>query len=271
MTIKQLVTNDLIHRNAGFTFTETVTNDLTFVEFKNVSVETVNSYTNSDLDTCYQQIRSSRLRGEVISYLSTTTQRDALTSLETGQQIFNITDGEPQEFDGTVWVSGGGGGGGTIDLGTFDANDAIFPSSNPAVSDSRNSHPIIAFDDTIAESILFSYLVPENYIGGDINIDIDWVAETATTGGVTWGVEFETNAPGGNDIDSDSFAAQQTGTSTTNGTSGIITRTIITLTQAQADSIAASDAYRMRIQRVVGDGGDDMVGDAQIIRISGRG
>jgi len=151
---------------------------------------------------------------------------------------------------------------------SFDANDAIYPSSNPAVADSRNGHPIIAFDDTTAENVLFNASMFANYKGERIAVDIDWVAKTATTGGVTWGVEVEANAPAGNDIDSDSFAAQQTGTSTTSGTSGIPTRTTITLTQVQADGIESLDPYRFRIQRVVGDGGDDMSGDAQITNIS---
>lgn len=151
----------------------------------------------------------------------------------------------------------------------FDANDAIYPSSNPAAADSRNGHPIISFDDTTAENVLFTSAIASSYNGNDITIDIDWVAETATTGGVTWGVEFERNAPSGDDIDTDSFAAQQTGTSTTSGTSGIITRTTITFTQAEADAIEALDSYRMRLQRVVSDGGDDMTGDAQVLRFGG--
>ena len=152
----------------------------------------------------------------------------------------------------------------------FDANDAIYPSSNPAAADSRNGHPIISFDDTAAENVLFNSSVSQNYVGGDVFVDIDWVAATATTGGVTWGIEVERNVPGGDDIDSDSFAPQQTGTSTTNGTSGVITRTTITLTQAEADAIEALDDYRIRLQRVVGDVGDDMVGDAQVLSVGVR-
>ncbi len=85
-----------------------------------------------------------------------------------------------------------------------------------------------------------------------------------------WGLEAETITPGGQDIDVDGFATQQTGTSTTNGTSGIVTRTSITLTQAQFDAITAGDAFRLRVQRVAGAGGDTMVGDAQVLRIVGR-
>ena len=149
----------------------------------------------------------------------------------------------------------------------FDANDAIYPPGNPAVANSRNGHPIISFQKPVAKNVLFNSIIPVNYNGANISVDIDWVAETAITGGVTWGIEFERNALGGDDIDADSFAAQQTGTSTTNATSGIITRTTITLTQAEADAIEALDSFRMRLQRVVSDGGDDMTGDAQVLRV----
>lgn len=152
----------------------------------------------------------------------------------------------------------------------FDANSALFPDSNPAAADSRNSHPVLNFDDTTAESVVFNNTIPNTYSGESINVDIDWVAETATTGGVTWGVEVEANTPGGNDIDSDSFDTQQTGNSDTNATSGIITRTTITLTQAEADAIAANDSFRLRMQRVVSDGDDDMTDDAQIVKLSLR-
>ena len=150
----------------------------------------------------------------------------------------------------------------------FDANTAIYPSSNPATANSRNGHPVINFDDTIAEKVILSSVMSKTYAGGSISVDIDWVAETAIIGGVTWGVEVEASAPGGNDIDTDSFDTQQTGTSTTNGSSGIITRTTITLTQAEADGVASLDSYRLRLQRVTGDGGDTMIDDAQIIKIS---
>lgn len=151
-----------------------------------------------------------------------------------------------------------------------DANDATFPNTNPAAAESRNEHPIIGFDDTVAEDVVFHDAISRDYSAGNITVDIDWVAASAIIGGVTWGVEFERIAPGGQDIDTDGFAAQQTGTSTTNGTSGIVTRTSIVLTQAQADSIAAGDPFRLRVQRVVGDVGDDLVGDAQILRVIGR-
>jgi len=148
---------------------------------------------------------------------------------------------------------------------SFDSNSALYPATDPAAAFSRNGHPIINFDDTTAENVIFNSKVPSSYIGNSLSLEIDWVAESAIAGDVVWGIEFEANAAGGNDIDSDSFAAQQTGTDTTSGTSGVITRTTIVLTQAQADAIAALDSYRMRLQRVAASGSDTMVGDAQVV------
>ena len=149
----------------------------------------------------------------------------------------------------------------------FGSNDAIFPATDPASAFSRNGHPVLNYDDIIAERVIFDSKIQAGYGGEDIKVDIDWVAKTATSGAVTWGVEFERNAPGGNDIDSDSFAAQQTANSAASGTSGVITRTTITLTQAEADGITAGDYFRMRLARVVGDGGDNMSDDAQVLRV----
>jgi len=152
-------------------------------------------------------------------------------------------------------------------LDDFDANDAIFPSSNPAAAIARNNHPVLAFDADTAESVIFNGSMLRDYLAASILVDIDWVSASAVVGDVVWGIEIERIAPGAQDIGSDGFAAQITGTSTTSGTTGIITRTTITLTQAQADAITAGDGYRMRVQRVAADGGDTMLLDAQIVRV----
>jgi len=158
---------------------------------------------------------------------------------------------------------------GVAQLFRFNANDATFPASNPAQAESRNGHPLLAFDDSTDENVIFHESISHDYAEGNLTIDIDWVAASAITDDVKWDVSFERAAPGGQDIDSDSFAAIRTGTSTTNGASGVVTRTSITFTQAQADSIAAGDSFRLKITRdtsVV----DNMAGDAQILRVVGR-
>lgn len=167
-----------------------------------------------------------------------------------------------------VWIETTEAGGGGVQLFRFNANDATFPASNPAGATSRNEHPLLTFDDTTDENVIFHDSMSRDYAEGNLTVDIDWVA-TVTTGNVKWDVAFERIAPGGQDIDSDGFAAIQTDTDATSGTSGVVTRTSITFTQAQADSIAAGDAFRLKITRDASVGGD-MSGDAQILRVVGR-
>jgi len=66
-------------------------------------------------------------------------------------------------------------------------NFAVVPSSNPANMASRNSHPIIEFDQSTQQFILFLGVMSENYLNGNLIVDIDWIAESATTGDVVWG------------------------------------------------------------------------------------
>lgn len=175
-----------------------------------------------------------------------------------------VADGEVLQRSGTD-VVGVAAATMIMQMEKFDANVAIFPAANPAQATSRNGHPLLAFDDTTAESVNFIGSMSEDYASAsDLDVRIDWVAATAVVGAVTWGVEIEANAPVGTDLDADSFDAQQTSSDTTSGTSGILVRTKVTLTNAQADAIAAGDAFRLRLQRLPADGGDTLIGDAQV-------
>lgn len=145
--------------------------------------------------------------------------------------------------------------------------EAVLPTSNPAAAGTRNDHKILAFDDTTTESAIFEAMMPKVYSDGPFKIYLFWVAATATTGDVVWGAEVEHDAPAGHDIDSDSFAGQQTTQETAPGTSGVIKKTTINLTKVQADGVEASNPFRLRIQRVIG-AGDTMTGDAQLLRVS---
>lgn len=155
-----------------------------------------------------------------------------------------------------------------LQLERFDPNEAIFPSGTGAGLLSRNEHPIILFDDAADEPVFFQGVLSADYSGASISVEIDWTATTATTGDVIWGIEIEAMQDAGHDIDSDSFDTQQTTTDTTSGTSGIITRTTVILTNAEADLIAAGDSFRIRVQRNGSAGGDTMAGDAELLRVS---
>lgn len=160
----------------------------------------------------------------------------------------------------------------------FTPNDAIFAAINGQTGiagiEGRNNHPLLTFIDTAAapadnENAVFASAFPILWIvGNDLEVRIDWVAATAVIGDVKWNVAFEALAAGAQDVDTDGFAAIQTATDTTNATSGVITRTSIPFTQAEADALAPGVTYRVQVVRDANDVGDTMVGDAQLAELS---
>jgi hypothetical protein len=138
------------------------------------------------------------------------------------------------------------------------------PQTNYATIDVRNFHPILAFDDTTGETAVFTCIMPSTYAGGNITVYTHWVA-VATSGTVGWLAAFETDAAGGQDIDSDGFAGDQTITAATvPAASGVVAVTSVTVTAgANTDSVAAGDLFRVRIVRNVA--ADSAVGDAQLL------
>ena len=139
------------------------------------------------------------------------------------------------------------------------------PTATYATPDTRNAVPVLDFDADADEYAIFGGVLGASYAGGGLTVEIYWTATSATTGDAVWTAEIERM---NTDLDADSFAAAQTTTSTTNGTSGIITKTTITFTDgAQMDSLAAGEAFRIRIARDANAAGDTMTGDAELHRV----
>lgn len=110
MSVKNLYINDLIHRYASHTFDETTTGSLINVQFKDSGSVTVGESTKLvDIDA-YRAIRGNLLTGENPLFRSTTTQRNALTGIDSGTLIDNITTGLIERYNGTAWGSVAGTG-----------------------------------------------------------------------------------------------------------------------------------------------------------------
>ncbi len=139
------------------------------------------------------------------------------------------------------------------------------PASNAATPDTRNSISVLDFDDTVDEVSVFGSIMSLGYSGNGLTVEVHWAATSAVAGDVKWNVQFERMVT---DMDADDFAAAQTATSTTKATSGLLTQTDIVFTDgAQIDSIVASDPFRVKVERDATNGGDTMVGDAEVVRI----
>jgi hypothetical protein len=149
----------------------------------------------------------------------------------------------------------------------FTPRDNHPPSSNFATLDTRNSILVLDFDAATEESSYFVGIVDEAAtLTNGLVVRIWWMADTATSGNVRWGVQFEKY---GTDLDADSFDTNAQVTSVANGTSGIESVAEITITTI--DSLAAGDRFRLRAYRVAADATNDtMTGDAQLTAIELR-
>ncbi len=137
------------------------------------------------------------------------------------------------------------------------------PASNYATLDTRNGHPVLAFDTTTAEGAVFTAFF--RVAAASCSIHITWVSAAATSGTVGWTAEVERMQDAGTDIDSDSFDSVNTVTAATvPATSGIPKVTSAALTNG--DSTAAGEWARVRIKRDVAN--DTLAEDAQILAVA---
>lgn len=147
---------------------------------------------------------------------------------------------------------------------TFFPQDNEPPTSNYATFDTRNSHPVLDFDDTTQETAIFTGILPRHYAGGGITVYVHWAATSAITGTIGWDVAFERIGDSQQDIDADGFATAQTITAVTvPGTSGHVDITNVAVTDgANIDSIAVGEVFRLRVRRDVAN--DTATGDAEL-------
>jgi hypothetical protein len=165
---------------------------------------------------------------------------------------------------GTLSVSGSFG---TKSLAAFTATDNQPPATTFATLDTRNSIAVLDFDASTVESAIFSGVIPEAAdLSSGLKIILAWMATSATSGNVRWGVQVER---ANTDLDSDSYDTAAEAHTAANATSGIPTLTEITLTTI--DGLTAGDTYRLKVFRKADDATNDtMTGDAELIAVEVR-
>lgn len=125
-----------------------------------------------------------------------------------------------------------------------------------------------SFDASTEEAIFFDFRATR-YGSGNLTVDVDWYADTATSGAVKWGAQIAAITPNVDtqDVETDTLATVATATTTHPGTTGQrLQRTSITV--SSLDSLAADDDVRLRISRVAADAADTMTGDAIATRVT---
>ncbi len=148
---------------------------------------------------------------------------------------------------------------------TFTPHDNQPLTSAFATLDTRNSHPVLDFDDTTKESAVFAGVMPRNYAGGGVVVYIHYAMTSAEANTVDWDASFERIGDQQQDIDGNGFAAAQSVDNTTvPGTTGLVDIVSISFTDgAQMDSIAVGEGFRLLIQR--DSPNDNAVGDAELL------
>lgn len=122
----------------------------------------------------------------------------------------------------------------------------------------------LSYDAATKETAYFKFRA-SNYGSGNLTLDIDWYADTATSGDVIWGAQIAAITPDTDtqDVETKAFATANTVTDSHLGTTGQrLHRASITI--SNLDSLAVGDVVWLALYRDAAAGGDTMSGDAQI-------
>ena len=155
------------------------------------------------------------------------------------------------------------------EVGQFDADDGNLPSSSPASLISRNDFDLLAFDDSSIETCYFDGVVSDNYRGGNLDVNLNWTSNTATSGNVLWRCSLS-KLDNEENILTHSFANSNSGTAQAPSASGDVVNSTIQMTTTNLDSLRRSDTYRLKVDRVGDNSLDTMTGDAQLLTVQIR-
>lgn len=135
----------------------------------------------------------------------------------------------------------------------FTALQSEPPASAFATLDTRNSIPVLDFDDTTNETAEFSGVMPRHYAGGGITVTLGWMATdvTVTPHDVDWDVALKSVTDDADDLDTKAYAAVQSANDQNEASaSGEVKYSTIAFTDgAQMDTVTAGEYFRMKVTR----------------------
>lgn len=143
-------------------------------------------------------------------------------------------------------------------------------SSFPALVKNGTNFPVVglAYDAAAAENAYW-LLRAVSYGSGNLTVDLDWYADTATSGVIRWGVAIAAITPDSDsqDVETKSLATAQTADDTHLGTTGQRLHRIA-VTVSNLDSLAANDDVWVKVYRDAANAADTMTGDAVLVGVT---
>lgn len=152
----------------------------------------------------------------------------------------------------------------------FKPFDAEFPTTNFPQLEVVNGHPVLSCDAATDESCWFTGVAPQG-LTGPITVVITYMMASATTGNIVLQAALEAITDGDStDLDAaTSFDTDNSsGAVAVPGTAGFIDQASITMTNA--DSLAAGDLFRLRVNRDADNASDTATGDLRILAVEFR-
>ncbi len=121
----------------------------------------------------------------------------------------------------------------------------------------------LLFDANTAEYAIWQFRMPVNYASGLV-AKLQYAMASATSGTVDFEVSLMALSDGDSaDLDTDSFDTANSGSATVPGTAGYPDE--LSIAMANADSVAAGDYCRLKVQRDATDGTNDTAtGDVEM-------
>lgn len=146
----------------------------------------------------------------------------------------------------------------------FDPIGTVFPQS---VRNAGTNFQVegLAFDAGVDEACVTKFKA-KNYGTGNLTLLLHWYADSASSGVVRWGAAIAaiTSDTDTQDVETDSFATENTVDDTHLGTTGQRLHTA-SITISNLDSIAADDIVFLRVRRLGSHANDTMTGDAILV------
>lgn len=152
---------------------------------------------------------------------------------------------------------------------TFTPFQAEFPTSNFPELKMSNGRPVLAFDASTDETCYWTAIAPQG-LTSTYELIIYYAMASATTNTVVFQAAIEAITSGdATDTDATtSFDSNNSGSDTVPGTAGYLDTITISLTNA--DSIAAGDLFRVRLNRDADNVSDNATGDCYVFAVEFR-